>query len=416
MEPLLFLAHRIPYPPNKGDKIRSYHLLRYLAERYRVYLGCFVDAPEDAPHVETLRSWCADVCAIRLDPRRARMRSLTGLLTGEALTLPYYRSARLRKWVDGVVQQESIGKAVAFSSPMAQYLIPHPRLRTIVDLVDVDSAKWTAYASEHRWPLSSVYRREGRRLLAFERAAVARSAAGVLVTRAETQLFGRLAPGCSERVHAVENGVDSAYFAPAADRPSPFAAGETPIVFTGAMDYWPNVDAVSWFAREVLPRVRQARPEARFYVVGMNPAAEVRALAADPAVVVTGPVDDVRPFVQHAAVVVAPLRVARGVQNKVLEAMAMARPVVASVAAAEGLRPTVAAELEVAADAEEFTRRLLAMLDPARGHEIGARARARIVAEYSWRASLDRFGELLDGGPTQGGAAGDVAPRLALAG
>jgi sugar transferase (PEP-CTERM/EpsH1 system associated) len=395
MESLLYLAHRLPYPPNKGDKIRSFNVLRRLAQRYRVFLGCFVDAADDMAQVPRLARWCADVCAVPLDPRLARARALAGFVSGEALTLPYYRSARLQAWVQRVIAREAIAKAVAFSSPMAQYVEQLPGVRTLVDLVDVDSAKWTAYADEHRWPLSAVYRREGRRLLAFERRAVARSAAAVLVTRAEVQLFEQLAPECAGRVYAIENGVDTEYFAPRAELPSPYAAGEVPVVFTGAMDYWPNVDAVTWFAREVLPRLAERRPQLRFYVVGMNPAPAVRALACDARVVVTGTVDDVRPYLQHAAAVVAPLRIARGVQNKVLEAMAMARPVVVSAAAADGIAAEPGVDFACAADAAGFVERTLAVLDAATGRAMGERARTRIRAGYAWEHSVDRFAELL---------------------
>ena len=165
------------------------------------------------------------------------------------------------------------------------------------------------FADRHSWPFSFVYRREGVKLLAVERGAAAQAAATVLVTRGEAELFQRLAPECNGRVHVIENGVDVDYFAPHDDFPSPFGAGEEPIVFTGAMDYWPNIDAVSWFAREVLPRVAQQRSDARFYIVGLDPAPTVRALATNPRVIVTGTVPDVRPYLQHAAVVVAPLRV-----------------------------------------------------------------------------------------------------------
>jgi sugar transferase (PEP-CTERM/EpsH1 system associated) len=396
MEHLLYLVHRIPYPPNKGDKIRSFNLLRYLSDRYRVHMGCFIDSSEDAAHAEELSRWCADLCAVPLDPREAKLRSLSGLLSGEALTLPYYRSARLQVWVDRTVATHGIARAVVFSSPMAQYLRRLPQLRTVVDLVDVDSAKWTSYAEEHRWPLSMIYRREGRRLLAFEREAVARAAAGVLVTQAEVRLFDRLAPECSARMHAIENGVDSEFFAPSDDLVSPYGTGEVPIVFTGVMDYWPNIDAVTWFAREVLPTLAQRRPDVRFYIVGMNPTPAVRALAADRRIIVTGKVPDVRPYLQHAAAVVAPLRVARGVQNKVLEAMSMARPVVVSTVAAMGIAAECGVDFEAAADAAAFVERTLRVLDAVRGAEMGRCARARIGSAYRWDCNLARFGELLD--------------------
>jgi polysaccharide biosynthesis protein PslH len=397
MEPLLYLVHRIPYPPNKGDKIRSFNLLRHLSQSYRVYLGCFIDSADDEGAAAPLREYCAELCSVRLAPGWARLRSLTGLVRDEALTLPYYRDAALARWVKRVVTDHSIHKAVAFSSPMAQYLAGYPGLRTVVDLVDVDSVKWTAYASKRPWPLSAVFRREGERLLSFERRAVSRAAAGVLVTRAEVDLFDRLAPECSDRMHAIENGVDSSYFAPSEAVVSPYMAGEVPLVFTGAMDYWPNVDAVTWFAREVLPTVAAARGDVRLYVVGMKPAPSVKALMRDPRVTVTGRVPDVRPYLQYAAAVVAPLRIARGVQNKVLEAMAMARPVIASDAAACGVSALPGQHLEVAHDATDFAAKVLRAIGPAARADMGAAARRHVVERYSWQRSLSMFDALIAG-------------------
>ena len=336
MANLLYLVHRLPYPPNKGDKVRSYHLLRHLAARHRVFLGTFIDDPDDTRHVPTLKELCAEVHAEPLDPRMARVKSLSGLLSGEALTLPYYRNANLVAWVERVRRDQKLDAAVVFSGAMAQYVAEAPELRTLVDLVDVDSAKWTQYAGNHRWPLSWLYGREGRKLLEFERATVRRAAHSFLVTDAEVELFVKHAPECAGRVDAVGNGVDSEFFSPDHRFDSPFEAGAVDIVFTGAMDYWPNVDAVTWFAADILPALLARLPSLRFTVVGMRPAPAVQALAGGH-IVVTGTVPDVRPYLAHAAVVVAPLRVARGVQNKVLEAMAMGRPVVASAECAGGI-------------------------------------------------------------------------------
>jgi sugar transferase (PEP-CTERM/EpsH1 system associated) len=401
LEPILFLTHRIPFPPNKGDKIRSHHLLRYLASRYRVFLGTFVDDAADRVHIADMEKVTAGHHVVALRPALARVWSLRALLRNEALTLAYYRDRGLHKWVQQTVRSHGIRKAVVFSSAMAQYTSGLEALRVVADFCDVDSAKWTQYARGRTWPASWIYRREGTRLLAFERAAAARSEACVLATVAEAELFARLAPELAGRLHTVENGVDSEFFAPSAAFASPFAANEAALVFTGVMDYWPNVDAVCWFAREVLPQIAARRPDVRFYVVGMNPTPDVRALCVDPRVVVTGKVDDVRPFLQHAATVVAPLRVARGVQNKVLEAMAMARPVVASTAAATGIAATIGEHLEAAGEADDFTDRILRLLDPAVGEPMGVRARERIVSTYRWQANLERFGRLLlDGAPS----------------
>ena len=177
--PLLYLVHRIPYPPNKGDKVRSFNILRQLARRHRVFLGTFVDHPDDQRHVEALSQWCEDVHAVPIDPRRARLASLRGLISGEALSLPYYRNAGLAAWVRDTVARHRIRDAVAFSGPMAQYLDAPGLTRRIVDFCDVDSAKWTQYAADRPWPMSWLYRREGARLLAFERRAAAATEASL---------------------------------------------------------------------------------------------------------------------------------------------------------------------------------------------------------------------------------------------
>jgi len=400
MEPLLYLVHRIPYPPNKGDKIRSYHLLRFLAQRYRVFLGTFVDDEADLQHLVTVQSLCAAVNAVPLNPTAARLRSLTGVLNGEALTLPYYRDRALRRWVRETVAANAIRKIVVFSSAMAQYVDGIEGAHVVADFCDVDSDKWQQYARRRAWPASMIYGREARRLLDFERGVVAQMAACVFVTPAEVDLFASLAPECAARLHAIGNGVDTEYFAPNAGVDSPYSVAEEPIVFTGAMDYWPNIDAVSWFAREVMPLVRQRQPRARFYVVGMNPAPTVTALAADEAIVVTGTVADVRPYLQHARVAVAPMRVARGVQNKAFEAMAMARPLVASSAVAQGIVAAPGVEFEIAADAREFAQKVLALMDDAMGNAMGQQARRRIVADYNWDARLGMFADLLNSPPT----------------
>ncbi len=396
-EPLLYLVHRLPYPPNKGDKIRSYHILRHLARRYRIHLGTFVDSDEDERHIASLRESCAAVCAVRLHPRSARLRSLTGLLRGEALTAPYYRSAQLARWVDATLRAQPIRKAVLFSSPMAQYVAGRAGLRVVADYCDADSAKWTDYATQHRWPMSWIYRREGRRLLEFEHAHALQNHATVFATEAEKALFARLAPACAPRLHAIENGVDREYFSPRDDRPSPYATGEETLVFTGAMDYWPNIDAVTWFAREVLPRLRATHPRLRFTIVGMNPDPAVQALAADPAITVTGTVPDVRPYVQHARAVVAPLRIARGIQNKIIEAMAMGRPVVVLEAAALGLRAEAGRDyLRVPEDPEAFAGAIRTLLETGADNVIGSNARAAVSASYDWDRNLAALDTLLD--------------------
>ena len=398
MARLLYLVHRLPFPPNKGDKVRSFNLLRHLAESNEVFLGTFVDDADNGSYVDALRPYCAGLHAERLRRPFAFMRSLTGFVSGEALTAGYYRSRSLKRWVDATVSEQGIDTAVIFCSAMAQFVDDLPQLRVVCDLVDVDSAKWLQYAELHRWPLSSIYRRESRTLLEVEKRAVRRSARAFFVTQAEARLFRELAPECADHVDVSGNGVDTAYFDPAIDMRSPYAAGEKAILFTGAMDYLPNVDAVRWFAEQAMPAIRSARPEARFYIVGSNPTPPVRALAQNGAVV-TGSVPDVRPYLRHADVVVAPLRIARGIQNKVLEAMAMARAVVISDACAKSIEPRVRAGLAVAADAAQFADEVRALLDdPETADRAGQIGRRTVLREFTWGASLAPIDRVLPTG------------------
>lgn len=401
MSNLLYLVHRLPFPPNKGDKVRSYHLLKHLTEHHRVFLGTFIDTPEDEVYVDTVRNLCPDLYVARIHPPWAKLRSLSGLLTQQALSLSYYKNGPLQAWVNQTLEQHKIDATVVFSSVMAQYVQPRPGVAQppmLVDFVDVDSSKWTQYASAHHWPLSWLYRREGERLGVFECAVAARSKKSFFVTENETQLFKKMAPECADLAVAMSNGVDTDYFSPDPDRASPYlirvlSSATVPVVFTGAMDYWPNVDAVTWFARDILPRLRQYCPEVCFYIVGRNPPASVFALASD-SVVVTGTVPDVRPYLQHAALVVAPLRVARGVQNKILEAMAMCKPVVASRSCAQALTAN-SDDLVCASGVNGFVREMVDLLQsPERAARLGQSARRRVIESYSWDAhmgGIDRY-------------------------
>ena len=388
MANILFLVHRLPYPPNKGDKVRSFHLLKHLAARHRVFLGTFVDDPDDWQHLPVLRALCADVHATELRPMRAKLASVRGLLSGEALGLPYYRNRNLSRWVGATAAAVKLDAVLVFSSPMAQYAAALPALPMLVDFVDVDSAKWADYAPAHRWPMSWVYRREGKKLLAFEQAVAARARCSFFVTENETALFRKLTPGLSAPVESLSNGVDAEFFAPDVQRGSPFPTGQLPLVFTGAMDYWPNADAVIWFATEVLPQLLKPWPKLHFHIVGRSPTAAVLALQSEH-ISVTGTVPDVRPYLQHAAVVVAPLRLARGIQNKILEAMAMGRPVVAAASCVQAITAEAGVELLAATEVGDYVHlinRLL--LSPAEALVMGEAGRQRVLADYSWPARL----------------------------
>ena len=388
---LLFLAHRIPFPPNKGDKIRSFHLLRHLSARYAIHLGAFVDDPEDWQYADALAPYCASTKLIPLNTRRAKLGSVSGFLTGEALTLPYYRHAGLKAWAHGLANAGTVTHGLAFSSAMAQFM--PPLQKRVLDMVDVDSDKWTQYAPTQRWPLSWVYAREGRKLAEWEAETARRFDTTLLVSMDEAALLKTRVPDAADRISAFENGVDAEYFSPDRSYENPFKADERAIVFTGAMDYWPNADAVSWFAERIFPAIHDAIPNARFVIVGSRPGDAVLTLARQPGVVVTGSVPDVRPYLAHAACAVAPLRIARGVQNKVLEAMAMACPVVTSPQAAEGIRAEAGRDYTLARDATEFAASVIAC---ARQVARNVHARACILDRYDWTRNLAAVEASLD--------------------
>lgn len=408
MEHLLFLAHRIPYPPNKGDKIRSWHLLRHLAQRYRVHLGTFIDDADDWQYVNTVRQVCADTHFASLSPRSARLRSVSALFAGRPLTLDYYRNTGLQSWVTETIRSRNIRKVLVFSSAMAQFVPPlHGessssigQVRRVIDFVDVDSDKWAQYAASKHWPMKWIYRREAEKLLDYERSVAADFDASLFVSPEEAQLFQLLAPESAAKISHFSNGVDAEYFSPAHSLHNPFDADEEALVFTGAMDYWPNIDAVQWFAAEVFPHVRAQRPNAVFYIVGSRPATQVEALAAQAGIRVTGTVPDVRPYLAHAKAAVAPLRIARGIQNKVLEAMAMAKPVVVSSQALEGIAAQPGNEVLLAKDAQDFIAALIRQLGSP-DTAIGQRGREKVLAQYSWPAHLAAVDALLEADSAQ---------------
>ena len=398
--PLLFLCHRIPFPPNKGDKIRAFHLLEHLSRHFDIYLASFVDDPDDWSGAAELNKYCRETCLQPLDPRRAKLRSLTGLLSGEALSLPYYANRSLQHWVAQTCKTHNIRHALVYSSTMAQF-VPADTLRqgrTVIDFVDVDSDKWRQYAEKKAWPMSWLYNREARLLLRSEQQIAARFDASLFVSSTEADLFRQLSPQTSQKTGFYNNGVDSQYFDPQSSigpaLENPFAADCQALVFTGAMDYWPNVDAVIWFADTVLPVLRKQHPNLMFYIVGGKPAASVQHLARQPGIAVTGRVPDVRPYLRYALAAVAPMRVARGIQNKVLEGMAMALPVLVSQKGLEGIDAKHGEHVLLAESADDYLRSINEILAGRHAH-LGARARALVQQAFNWDQTLPAVVELL---------------------
>ena len=412
MRELIFISHRIAWPLNKGEKIRAWNLLQHLAPRFRIHFGCVVDDPADMAHVAQLETVCASVGAFPIDRTTQKLRALARARPGRPLMPDFYHAPALRRWVDDTMARVSIDVVYVYSVAMMPYAagLDHPR--KILDAQDVDSEKWAEYAKAARLPMRLVWSREASTLLAYERASAAACRWTFFVSEPEAQRFRTLAPEVADRVRAMECGVDLRRFSPELTFATPFASGARQVVFTGNMDYWPNADAAIWFAREALPAARALAPDLAFWVVGANPTPAVRALGSLPGVFVTGRVDDVRPYVAHASAVVCPLRIARGIQNKVLEGMAMGRPVIASGAAFEGVRAESGTELLVADGAAGFAAAIAAVLGGAHPG-LGVLARACMERNYAWSAvlrTLDRY--LVDDG---GDATTDTTPSSSRA-
>jgi polysaccharide biosynthesis protein PslH len=395
MSDLLFLAHRIPFPPDRGDKIRSWHLLRELARLGTVHLATFADDDADAAHLPALRAALGGRLGEAHVEVRRRGRSgaaARALIAGKPVSLTLFDSRALRDFVRRRLASGRIGTVFAFSGQMAQFVPAGLAQRFVMDLGDVDSAKFGQYAEEGVGPMRWVHAREAALLSAFEHATAARADVTTFVSEAEAALF-RERTGLPN-IKAVSNGIDLEYFHPSAD----FAAlparqrGKAPILlFTGQMDYPPNVDAVRWFVERVLPRVWGAR----FVIAGRNPAPEVQRLAGE-RVEVTGAVEDMRSWLSAAELVVAPLRIARGIQNKVLEAMAMAKPVIASPAAFEGIEAEPGRDLAVAEGAEAMAATIDGFLaDRGEADALGRRGRACVERSYSWEQRLAPLAEIV---------------------
>ncbi|WNO52796.1 TIGR03087 family PEP-CTERM/XrtA system glycosyltransferase [Stakelama saccharophila] len=393
MGDILFLAHRIPYPPDRGDKMRGFHIVRHLGRRARVHVAAFAEDARDEHYAGALRGYVESVTVVRRT--KSNLRAAAEALVGNRpVSLSAFHHPALKRAVGRIVADHPIDAAYAFSGQMAQYLPTGP-VRAIMDFVDLDSAKFAAYADAARGPVAWMHAREARMLGAFERSVAARADASLFVSAAEAELFRARSP--DGRVAVLENGIDTRFYDPAAGFPAVGEAGPL-LVFTGQMDYRPNVEAVAWFADEVLPRLRERHPAARFAIVGRKPTEAVRSLGERADVIVTGEVADVRGWLAAAAVSVAPLRLARGIQNKVLEAMAMARPVVASEPAAEGIDH--AGTIRVAGTAAAMVGEIDTLLaDRDAADRLGTAARNRVRGRYGWDACMAPLDALMSWRP-----------------
>jgi sugar transferase (PEP-CTERM/EpsH1 system associated) len=385
---ILYLAHRLPYPPNKGDKIRSFNTIKHLASEHAVCCVCFIDDPADLEHVDALREYCVDVVALPLSRSAALVRGLVGLAAGQTLTAAFYRHPAMIRAIHGLARLARFDVVFIYSSGMGQYGCHIDAPVMIMDLCDLDSQKWRGYARRCMPPKSWLLNAEARRLNNLERALVDRFDSTLLIGGHEAEEWEGVD---RSKLHFIGNGVD----VPDLDAPPVHDTGV--VGFIGDMRYYPNEEGVCWFVREVWPAVSEAVSHAEFQIVGRGPSRRVRRLARVAGVKVLGEVPRILEHLQQFQVSVAPLRIARGIQNKVLEAMAAARPVVATSPAARGIRVPNREGLLVADDAAGFAERLVELLkDPALCRVLGDSARVHVRRAHDWPSQMRRLLTLID--------------------
>jgi sugar transferase (PEP-CTERM/EpsH1 system associated) len=379
---IFFICRRVPFPPDRGDKIATFNEIRHLSRSHEVHVFCLADGKWDLDNVAGLHDHVDSVTAVPVTASAIRLRALKALLVGESLSVAAFNEAKLHAAIGTKFEQLKPDLMVVYSCNVAQFAEPFPCVPRIMQFGELDSAKWGQYSERSSRPLKWVYEIEQRRFLAYERH-IARTFSHALVhTPLEKRDFERLIQGVP--VSLVGNGVDLDYFRSASPAKRPAS-----IVFTGVMDYFPNIDAVVWFCNETLPIVQAQVPEANFVICGSRPTTTVRRLAKRRGVRVTGWVPDTRPYLDGAEVFVAPLRMARGVQNKLLEALAMSLPCVAAKAAWRGTVVPQGEGILIADDPKEFAEHVVHLLrDGDFRSKMALKARAAAEANYQWEAQL----------------------------
>jgi sugar transferase (PEP-CTERM/EpsH1 system associated) len=390
---ILFLAHRVPFPPDRGDKIRSHHVLKALAKLAAVHVAAFADDARDMAADADLAAIARTHCLVRRS-KPVAMAGVQALLSSRPVSLAAFHSRTLADYVEAVLNRHPIRAIYVFSGQMGHYVPADFAGRVLCDFVDVDSAKFEAYAAQGSGPMRWINAREGRLLRAEEARLAGRADISLLVSEEEAALMrDRLAAdhaGACD-VRPLRNGIDSQRFDRAQVKAEPRLL-ECPgprLIFTGQMDYPPNVAAVLLAIDRIMPLVRQVVPLASFHVVGRNPPQSLLARSGQHGCHVWGAVEDMRTWLAGADLALVPLEIARGVQNKVLEAMAMELPVVLTEGAASGIGGVDGRHFLVGRSDAEFADHVLAVLgNSARARALGTEARRFVIEELGWQASL----------------------------
>jgi sugar transferase (PEP-CTERM/EpsH1 system associated) len=420
---ILYLAHRIPFPPNKGDKIRTFNEIKHLSLSHDIDLACLADNPEDMKYKKSLEKYCKRVKVVPLHTIGTKINPLFSLLgMKKSLSVGYFYSRSLQKILDTWLSETTYDAVFCFCSVMAEYLFRSETLDFslrsylksperypkdgrplfVMDYCDLDSEKWRQYSEKSRFPMSVIYGIENKRLFDYEKLVNRFFDYSIFVSQREGDLFRELYPS-ARNLSAIPNGVDHYYFSPSNTfdhvglKADP---DEQVLVFTGAMDYYANIEGVEWFCRDIFPMIKNELPKAKFFIVGSNPSSRVKDLEQVEGVTVTGFVHDIRPYYHEADVCVVPLRIAAGIQNKVLEAMAMGKPVVTTSIALEGIHAQPEITVLEENSAHGFFKAVTDVLgDTDKGHKIGEKARAFIINEFGWDIGMMKLEKLLHSKP-----------------
>jgi len=387
---ILFICHRIPYPPDHGAKIRAYHFVRHLSENHSVTVATLAEDEQELGEALPLKQLCEEVIAEVLPERRRWLQAVEALISSTPSSVAYFRSGALQKRIEQSLKSKGFDAIIVFCAFMAQYVVGWNHGYRILDYGDLDSAKWREYSQYKAFPISWGYAIEAAKLRRYERSVGRYFHRCSVVSQGELEEFANL--NISVPCTVIPNGVDASYFSvngKIEERPPA-------IVFVGRMDYFPNVDGIIYFTRRVFPIIREKRPDVELRIIGSNPTKAIRELAKMPNIVVTGYVHDVRTYMGDAAVSIAPLRIARGTQNKILEAMAMGIPVVATPQAAKGIVARAGDHLLVEGEPEAFARQVVAVMENLElRRRLTEAGRTQVETAHGWESCMEILDETL---------------------
>jgi len=387
---ILFLSHRFPYPPTRGDKIRSFNMVKHLhSGGHKVTVASLARSAEEAAECQGIRDYCEEFILCRVSGFWQLLRMILRLFTLEPSSMGFFYSVRLDREVKRLLKGKKFDLIIVFSSSAAQYVSHVSHIPKFLDFCDMDSQKWLAFSGFKKWPISMGYWLEGMKLMRAEKKLATRFDLNSCATEFETDSLDGYQTGADSGIFP--NGVDFDFFQPS---DQPFKKHN--ISFIGRMDYYPNEECVLSFSQNVLPKLKEKYPDVTFTVIGAEPPQSVRALDALPHITVTGTVDDIRPYVQQSHLMVAPLEIARGTQNKILEGMAMGVPVVSSSNAARGVDAVAGEHIYAAGTADEYITAISRLFDDVAERDRLARAgRERVVSHHNWPHAMKKFDQLI---------------------